>query len=89
MFLYPFDDRSAGLSNVVVVAVLAGNLVDGVHSVGLRSGSFVGIQEGHQHGGRGECCGDVISLECGLYTFVITSGERYENISRGGSLLLR
>ena len=76
MFLYPFDEGSAGLSNVVVVTVLAGDFVDGIHSVGLRSGSFVGIQEGHQHGGRGECCGDVITLECGLYTFVVTGGER-------------
>ena len=75
MFLYPFDEGSAGLSNVVVVTVLAGDFVDGVHVIGFRSESFVGIEEGHQRGGR-EGCGDVISLECGLYTFVVTSGER-------------
>ena len=39
MLLNPFDNWSAGLSNVVIVTVLAGNLIDGV---GFRSGSFVG-----------------------------------------------
>ena len=43
VFLNPFDDRSAGLSNVVIVTVLAGNLIDGVHGVGFRSRSFVGV----------------------------------------------
>ena len=43
MLLNPFDDWSAGLSNVVIVTVLAGNLIDGVHGVGFRSGSFVGV----------------------------------------------
>ena len=42
VLLNPFDNRSAGLSNVVIVTVLAGNLIDGVHGVGFRSGSFVG-----------------------------------------------
>ena len=43
VFLNPFDDWSAGLSNVVIVTVLAGNLIDGVHDVGFRSRSFVGV----------------------------------------------
>ena len=47
MLLNPFDDRSAGLSNVVIVTVLAGNLIDGVR---FRSGSFVGVEERHQGG---------------------------------------
>ena len=34
MFLYPFDEGSAGLSNVVVT-VLAGDFVDGIHVIGL------------------------------------------------------
>ena len=42
VLLNPFDNRSAGLSNVVIFTVLAGNLIDGVHGVGFRSGSFVG-----------------------------------------------
>ena len=53
MILNPFDDRSAGLSNVVIVTALAGNLIDGVHGVRLRSGSFVGVEERHQGGGGG------------------------------------
>ena len=59
VLLNPFDDRSAGLSNVVIVTVLAGNLIDGVHGVGFRSGSFVGVFEGYQGGGGGEGCRDV------------------------------
>ena len=51
MLLNPSYDRSAGLSNVVIVTVLAGNLVDGVHGVRFRSGSFVGAEERHQDGG--------------------------------------
>ena len=43
MLCTPFDNRSSGLSNVVIVTVLAGNLIDGVHGVGFRSGSFVGV----------------------------------------------
>ena len=42
VLLNPFDNRYAGLSNAVIVTVLAGNLIDGVHGVGFRSGSFVG-----------------------------------------------
>ena len=61
MLLNPFDDRSAGLSNVVIVTVLAGNLVDGVHGVRFRSGSFVGVEEGHQGGGGGKGCRDVVA----------------------------
>ena len=48
MLLNPFDDQSAGLSNVIIITVLTGNLVDGVHGVRFRSGSFVGVEEGHQ-----------------------------------------
>ena len=62
VLLNPFDDRSAGLSNVVIITVLAGNLVDGVHGVRFRSGSFVGVEERHQGGGGGEGCRDVIAL---------------------------
>ena len=40
VLLNPFDDQSAGLSNIAIVAVLAGNVIDGV---GFRSGSFVGV----------------------------------------------
>ena len=69
MLLNPFDDRSAGMSNVVIVTVLAGNLIDGVHGVRFRSGSFVGVEERHQGGGGGEGCRDVIASECGLYVF--------------------
>ena len=63
MLLNPFDDRSAGLSNVVIVTVLAGNFIDGVHGVRFRSGSFVGVEERHQGGGRGEGCRDILALE--------------------------
>ena len=81
-----FDDRSAGLSNVVIVTVLAGNLVDGVK---FRSGSFVGVEERHQGGGGGERCREVIALECGLYIFVVTSRIGKEYIGRGRGLQLR
>ena len=83
MLLNPFDDRSAGLSNVVIVTVLAGNFIDGVHGVRFRSGSFVGVEERHQGGGGGEGCRDVIALECGLYRI----GKEY--IGRGRGLQLR
>ena len=66
MPLNPFDDWSAGLSNVVIVTVPAGNLIDGVHGVGFRSRSFVGVEERHQGGGGGEGCRDIIASECGL-----------------------
>ena len=36
VLLNPFDNRPAGLSNVVIFTVLAGNLIDGVHGVGFR-----------------------------------------------------
>ena len=88
MLLNPFDDRSAGLSNVVIVTVLAGNLIDGVHGVRFRSGSFVGVEERHQ-GGGGEGCRDVIASECGLYVFVVTSRIGKEYIGRGRGLQLR
>ena len=88
MLLNPFDDRSAGLSNVVIVTVLAGNLIDGVHAVRFRSRSFVGVEERHQ-GGGGEVCRDVIASECGLYVFVVTSRTGKEYISRGRGLQLR
>ena len=77
MLLNPFDDRSAGLSNVVIVTVLAGNLLDGVR---FRSGSLVGVEERHQGGGGGgESCRDVIATESGLYVFVVTGriGKEY------------
>ena len=88
VLLNPFDDRSAALSNVVIVTVLAGNLVDSVHGVRFRSGSFVGVEERHQGGGGGEGCRDVIALECGLYVFVLNSriGKEY---GRGRGLQLR
>ena len=89
VLLNPFDDRSAGLSNVVIVTVLAGNLVDGVHGVRFRSGSFVGVEERHQGGGGGEGCREVIALECGLYIFVVTSRIGKEYIGRGRGLQLR
>ena len=65
MLLNPFDDRSADLSSVVIVTVLTGNLIDGVHGVTVRfrSGSFVGVEERHQGGGGGEGCRDVILIE--------------------------
>ena len=88
MLLNPFDDRSAGLSNVVIVTVLVGNLVDGVHGVRFRSRSFVGVEERHQ-GGGGEGCRDFIALECGLYIFVVTSRIGKEYIGRGRGLQLR
>ena len=88
VLLNPFDDRSAGLSNVVIVTVLAWNLIDGVHGVGFRSGSFVGVQEGHQGGGGGECCRDVVALECGLDVFVVTRRIGKEYIGRGRGLQL-
>ena len=89
MLLNPFDDRSAGLSNVVIVTVLAENLVDGVHGVRFRSGSFVGVEERHQGGGGGEVCRDVIALECGLYVFVVNSRIGKEYIGRGRGVQLR
>ena len=89
MLLNPFDDRSAGLSNVIIVTVLAGNLVDGVHGVRFRSGSFVGVEEGHQGGGGGEGCRDVVALECGLDVFVVTSRIGKEYNGRGRGLQLR
>ena len=91
MLLNLFDDRYAGLSNVIIVTVLAGNLVlvDGVHGVRFRSGSFVGVKEGHQGGGGGEGCRDVVALECGLDIFVVTSRIGKEYIGRGRGLQLR
>ena len=64
MLLNLFDDWSAGLSIVIIVTVLAGNLVDGVHGVRFRSRSFVGVEEGHQGGGGDEGYRDVIVLQC-------------------------
>ena len=89
MLLNPFDDRSAGLSNVVMVTVLAGNFIDGVHGVRFRSGSFVGVEERHQGGGGGEGYRDIIASECRLYVFVVTSRIGKENIGRGRGLQLR
>ena len=89
MLLNPFDDRSAGLSNVVIVTVLAGNFIDGVHGVRFRSGSFVGVEERHQGGRIGEGCRDIIASKCGLYIFVVTSRIGKEYIGRGRGLQLR
>ena len=89
MLLNPFDDRSAGLSNVVIVTVLAGNFIDGVHGVRFRSGSFVGVEERHQGGGGGEGCRDIIASECGLHVFEVTSRIVKEYIGRGRGLQLR
>ena len=89
MLLNPFDDRSAGLSNVVIVTVLAGNFIDGVHGVRFKSGSFVGVEEGHQGGEGGEDCRDIIVSECGLYAFVVTSRIGKVYIGRGRGLQLR
>ena len=89
VLLNPFDDRSAGLSNEVIVTVLAGNLVDGVHGVRFRSGSFDGVEERHQGGGGGEGGRNIIALECGLYIFVVTSRIGKEYIGRGRGLQLR
>ena len=89
MLFNPFDDRFAGLSNVVIVTVLAGNLIDGVHGVRFRSGSFPGVEERHQGGGGGEGCRDIIASECGLYVFVVTSRIGKEYIGRGRGLHLR
>ena len=69
-----------------IVTILAGNLVDDVHGVRFRSGSFVGVEERHQGGGGGEGCRDVIALECGLYVFVVTSRIGKEYIGRGRGL---
>ena len=89
MLLNPFDDWSAGLSNVVIVTVLAGNLIDGVHGVTFKSGSFVGVEERHQGGGGGEGCRDAIASDCGLYVFVVTSRIGKEYIGRGRGLKIR
>ena len=45
VLLNPFDDRASGLSNVVIVTVLAGNLIDSVYNYGVRfrSKSLVGV----------------------------------------------
>ena len=87
MFFYTFDERSAGLSNVVVVAILTGYFVYGVRGVLFGTGGFVVVEEGHQCRRRGECSGNVVTAQGGFYLFMVTSGERDKDVSGGRGLL--